>query len=111
MRPALRYAIAVGVGLVVTVLAAESATTDHLLILSLVPLYTALTSLILAHKERWLRSYRSSPRPARKRGAVIGGVGAFTGSLLLQASIPAGIAGLGLMLLGMAEGIAEFTDS
>ncbi len=51
MRPALRYTIAVGVGLVVTVLAAEFATTDHLITLSLVPLYSALTSMILAHKE------------------------------------------------------------
>ena len=111
MRPALRYTIAVGVGLIVTVIAAEFATTDHLLILSLVPLYTALTSMILAHKEQWLRSGKSPTWSARKRGGIIGGVGAFTGSLLLQASIPAGLAGLGLMLLGMAGGIAEFNDS
>jgi len=111
MHPALRYTIAVGVGLMVTVLAAELATTDHLIMLSLVPLYSVLTSMILAHKEQWLRSRSNPTRSERKRGAIIGGVGAFTGSLLLQASIPVGLAGLGLMLLGMAEGIAEFNDS
>ena len=112
MRPALRYIIAVGVGLIVTVLAAEFATTDHLITLSLVPLYSALTSMILAHKQQWLSLSRGSPtRSARKRGAIIGGVGAFTGSLLLQASIPAGLAGYGLMILGMAGTIAEFNDS
>ena len=111
MRPALRYIIAVGVGLIVTVITAEFATTDHLLMLALVPLYTALTSMILAHKEYWLRSSKNPTRSARKRGGIIGGVGAFTGSLLLQASIPAGLAGLGLLILGMAGGIAEFNDS
>ena len=111
MRPALRYTIAVGVGLIVTVIAAELATTDHLLVLSLVPLYTALTSMILAHKKRWLRSMKNPAWSARKRGGIIGGVGAFTGSLLLQASIPAGLAGYGLMVLGLAGGIAEFNDS
>ena len=110
MRPALRYTIAVGVGLIVTVLAAEFATTDHLLMLSLVPLYTALTLMILAHKDQWLQSGKNPSRSARKRGGIIGGIGAFTGSLLLQASIPAGLAGLGLLLFGMAGGIA-FNDS
>ena len=110
MRPALRYTIAVGVGLIVTVLAAEFATTDYLLILSLFPLYTALTSMILAHKDQWLHSPKNPSWSARKRGAIIAGVGAFTGSLLLQTSIPAGLAGLGLMFLGAAEGIA-FNDS
>ena len=111
MHPALRYTIAVGVGLIVTVIAAEFATTDHLLMLALVPLYTAFTSMILAHKEYWLRSSENPTRSARKRGGIIGGVGAFTGSLLLQASIPAGLAGLGLLILGMAGGIAEFNNS
>jgi len=112
MRCALRYIIAVSVGLVVTALAAEFATTDHLLTLSLVPLYSALTSMILAHTEQWISLSRRSPtRSTRKRGAIIGGVGAFTGSLLLQASIPAGLAGYGLMIFGMAGAIAEFNGS
>ncbi|APW96627.1 hypothetical protein CHINAEXTREME_02050 [Halobiforma lacisalsi AJ5] len=112
MRPALRYTIAVGVGLIVTVLAAEFATTDLLITLSLFPLYSALTSMILAHKEQLLSLSRGSPtRSARKRGAIIGGIGAFTGSLLLQASLPAGVAGYGLMLLGMVGSIAGINDS
>ncbi|ELZ42600.1 hypothetical protein C463_10665 [Halorubrum californiense DSM 19288] len=38
------------------------------------------------------------------------GIGAFTGSLLLQASVPAGFAGFGLMLLGMAGAIGDFDE-
>jgi hypothetical protein len=112
MRPAVRYSISLAVGLLVTVLAAEISTTDHLLLLSLVPLYSATTSMLLAHKQRWLSLSRGSPsRSARKRGATIGGVGAFTGPLLLQLSIPAGLAGYGLLLLGMAGGIAYSHES
>lgn len=108
MRPALRYIISVGVGLAVTALAVAFATADHLIVLSLLPLYGAVTSLILAHKQRWASLSRRSPtRSARKLGATIGGLGAFTGSLLLQASVPAGLAGYGLMLLGMAGAIAD----
>jgi len=43
--------------------------------------------------------------------SIIGGVGAFTGSLPLQVSILAGPAGYGLMLLGMAGAVAEFSGS
>jgi hypothetical protein len=112
MHPAVRYSISLGVGLTVAVLAVELATTDHLITLSLVPLYGATTSMILAHRRRWLSlSQGSSSRSARKRGATIGGIGAFTGSLLLQASVPAGLAGFGLMLLGMAGVISDFDGS
>jgi hypothetical protein len=111
MHPALRYTISLGVGLIVTILAIELATTDHLIILSLVPLYGATTSMILAHRQKWLSlSHGSSNRSARKRGASIGGIGAFTGSLLLQASVPAGLAGFGLMLLGIAGAIGDFDE-
>jgi hypothetical protein len=48
--------------------------------------------------------------PARKRGAIVGGVSAFTGGFLLQSSIPAGAAGFGLMFLGIATTIADFDD-
>jgi hypothetical protein len=111
MHPALRYTISLGVGLIVTVLAVELATTDHLITLSLVPLYGATTSMTLAHRQHWLSlSQGSSNRSTRRRGATIGGVGAFTGSLLLQASVPAGLAGFGLMLLGMAGAIGDFDE-
>jgi hypothetical protein len=112
MRSIIRYSISLGVGLIVTVLAAELATTDHLIVLSLVPLYGAATSMLLAHKRRWLSLSRgSSSRSAKKRGATIGGVGAFTGSLLLRASIPVGLAGYGLLILGMAGAIADMDES
>jgi hypothetical protein len=111
MRSALRYTISLGVGLILTLLAVELATTDHLIALSLVPLYGATTSMILAYRQQWLSlSQGGSNRSARKRGATVGGIGAFTGSLLLQASVPAGLAGFGLMLLGMAGAIGEFNE-
>ena len=111
MRSALRYTISLGVGLILTLLAVELATTDHLIALSLVSLYGATTSMILAYRQQWLSlSQGSSNRSARKRGATIGGIGAFTGSLLLQASVPAGLAGFGLMLLGIAGAIGDFDE-
>ena len=111
MRPALRYVSSLGVGAVVTALAAEFSTTDHLLLVSLLPLYVSVTSMILAHKQQWVSMSRdSSDWSARKRGATIGGLGAFTGSLLLQASVPAGVAGLGLLLLGMAGVVADVDE-
>ncbi|WP_283402504.1 hypothetical protein [Halorubrum sp. DM2] len=108
MRPALRYAISIGVGLVVSALTWEFTTTDRLITFSLLPLYGVVTSMILAYKQQWLSiSRRNTNWSARKRAAVIGGVGAFTGSLLLQSSVPVGVAGYGLLILGMAGAIAE----
>jgi hypothetical protein len=109
MRPALRYIISLAVGLVVTVLAAEFATSDHLIMVSLLPLYSAVTSMLLAHKQQWLSLSRGEP--TRSARGIIGGLGAFTGSLLLQASILAGLAGYGLMLLGMAGAIGDMAES
>lgn len=111
MHPALRYTVSLGVGLIVTIFAVKLATTDHLITLSLVPLYGAATSMILAHRKQWFSlSQGSSNRSARKRGATIGGIGAFTLSLLLQASVPAGLAGFGLMVLGIASAIGDFDE-
>jgi hypothetical protein len=106
MRPALRYSISLGVGLIIATSVALFATTDHLLTMSLVPLYGVVTSLILAHRQQYLSPSRNG-RSARRRAGIVAGVGAFTGSLLLQASVPAGIAGFGLMLLGMSGTMAD----
>ena len=106
---ALRYAISLGVGLIVTVLVLRFATTDHLVTISILPLYVVVTSMIIKHRKTWL-SLSSDGTSPRKRGAIIGGLGAFTGSLLLQASIPAGVAGLGLLFLGTAGTIADFDE-
>ena len=65
--------------------------------------------VVITHRKTWL-SLSSDGTSARKRGAIIGGLGAFTGSLLLQASIPAGVAGLGLLFLGTAGTIADFDE-
>jgi len=66
----------IGVGLVVTVLTVQFTTTDHLISLSLFPLYSVLTSSILAHRQQWLSlfrgdSNRSTRKEGRKEGAVI----------------------------------------
>lgn len=106
MRPALRYSILLGVGLTIATSVALFATTDHLLTMSLVPLYGVVTSLVLAHRQQYLSPSRDG-RSARRRAGIVAGVGALTGSLLLQASVPAGIAGFGLMLLGMSGTMAD----
>jgi threonine/homoserine/homoserine lactone efflux protein len=92
--------------LIVALSVAVFATTDHLLTMSLVPLYGVVTSLVLAHGQQYLSTSRNS-RSAGKRAGIVASVGAFTGSLLLQASVPAGIAGFGLMLLGMSGTLAD----
>lgn len=108
MRSALRYTISLGVGLVITFLTVKFSATGHSITLSLLPLYGVVTSMILAHKQQWLSLSRGGPNwSARKRGAVIGGTGALTGSLLLQSSVSAALAGYELLLLGTAETIAE----
>ena len=106
MRPALRYSISLGVGLIIATSVGLFATTDHLLTISLVPLYGVVTSLVLAHRQQYLSPSRNG-RSARKRAGIVAGVGAVTGSLLLQASVPARIAGFGLMLLGVSGTMAD----
>lgn len=101
MCPALRYSISLGVGLIIATSVGLFATDDYLLTMSLVPLYSVVTSLVLAHRQQYLSPSRNG-RSARRRAGIVAGVGAFTGSLLLQVSLPAGIAGFGLMLLGMS---------
>jgi len=49
MRRALRYAVSLFVGLLVTASVAEFSATDHLLTISLFPLYVAVSSMI-AHR-------------------------------------------------------------
>ncbi|MDL0134046.1 hypothetical protein, partial [Halobacterium salinarum] len=109
MRRALRYAVSLLVGLLVTASVAEFAATDHLLTISLLPLYVAVSSIMIAHRRTFISLSREAA-PARKRGAIVGGVSAFTGGFLLQSSIPAGAAGFGLMFLGMATTVADFDD-
>jgi hypothetical protein len=86
-----------------------SATTDHLVVISLFPLYGTVSSMMIAHRQAFFSLNRGAT-PARKRGAIVGGVGALTGGFLLQTSIPAGTAGIGLMLLGVAATVADFDD-
>jgi hypothetical protein len=110
VRLALRYATSLFVGLLVTASVAAAATTDHLVTISLVPLYVTVTAMMIAHRRTFVALSRAAA-PARKRGAIVGGVGALTGVLLLQASIPVGVAGIGLLFLGMVTVVADVDDS
>lgn len=110
MRPALRYAVSFFVGLVVTVSVAEFDTTDHLVTISILPLYVTVSSIMIAHRQTFVSLSRDAA-PARRRGALVGGVGALALGSLLQTSIPAGTAGVGLMLLGIATTVADIDDT
>ncbi|MFB6163485.1 MAG: hypothetical protein ABEJ86_08640, partial [Halococcoides sp.] len=81
MNSVIRYALSLGVGLIVTVAVATIASTDDLIILSLFPLYVTASSMIIAHRQTLISLTRQTP--SRKRGAIVGGVSAFTGGLLL----------------------------
>jgi len=109
MHRALRYAVSLFVGLLVTASVAEFSATDDLLTISLFPLYVAVSSMMIAHRRTFISLSRDAA-PARKRGAIVGGVGALTGGNLLQTSIPAGVAGFGLLFLGMVTVIADVND-
>jgi len=65
--------------------------------------------MMIAHRQAFVSLSRDAA-PARKRGAIVGGFSAFTGGFLLQTSIPAGTAGFGLMLLGMATTVADLDE-
>ena len=108
MRPALRYAVSVAVGLAVAIPVGELASGDWFITLSLVPLYAAATSIGIAHRERWMQS---DDDPPPRAGAAVGGVSALTGGALIRMSVPAATAGFGLLLLGMAAAIAMVDKS
>jgi hypothetical protein len=65
--------------------------------------------MLIEHRRTFISLSRGAA-PARKRGAIVGGVGALTGGFLLQTSIPAGAAGFGLMFLGMATTVADLDE-
>jgi hypothetical protein len=109
MRRALRYAVSLFVGLLITASVAEFAVTNNLLTISLFPLYVTVSSMMIAHRRKFVSLSRDAA-PARKRGAITGCVGAFTGGFLLQTSISAGAAGIGLLFLGMATAVADFDE-
>lgn len=109
MRFGLRHVVSTLIGLAVTMAVAQVATTGHLLTFSLLPLYAVVSAMLVAHRDV-IHQISSDGATARKRGAIGGGVGAFTLGFLLQASIPAGVAGFGLMLLGMTLVIGDVDD-
>jgi len=109
MRPALRYVASLCVGLIVTLSVGVSTTTDRLIVISLFPLYGTVSSMMIAHRQAFF-SLNHDAAPARKRSAIAGSVAAFTGGFLLETSIPAGTAGIGLMLLGVATTVADLDD-
>jgi hypothetical protein len=113
MRPTLRYFVSIFIGLIVTVSVAKFATTDHLLTISLFPLYAAVSSMVIVHWQAYFALFRGDDTSAsqRKRSGVVGGVVAWTGTLLAQISLLACVAGFGLLLLGMIVVVAECDES
>ena len=111
MRRYVRYIISTIVGIAVSIavsMLAQGESSHSLVILSLPVVYGVVTSLLLAHKQRYIEIHSSQQRASgSKLGGIGGGTGALAGSLLLQVSIPVGVAGFGLMLLGMAVTVAS----
>jgi hypothetical protein len=111
MRRSVRYIISTIVGIAVTIavsMFAQGESSHSLVILSLPVVYGVVTSLLLAHKQQYIELHSSQQRASgSKLGGIGGGTGALVGSLLLQVSIPVGVAGFGLMLLGMAVTVAS----
>ncbi|SDR35812.1 hypothetical protein [Natronobacterium texcoconense] len=107
MRRLTRYAISVVVGLAVTV-PVLLVGYDSPTILLAIPLVYATTTAI-AHWDALPTSLFGSreSRAGWKMGAIAGGVSAFVCIGLLQVSIPAGIAGYGLLLFGSVLTTAE----
>ena len=107
MHRSLRYAVAllVGIGLAAAVAAVSDG--PVLPMLSVAVVYSAATTLVLAHWDDWADLCSRTGESSRKVGALGGGVGAFAGSTLLQVSISVGVTGHGLYLFGMALTVAD----
>lgn len=110
IRPTIRYLASLVVGLVVAGVAVSAADAPGLLPVAIAPLYAATTALVLRHRDGWVRLFRFGDNrwSDRKRGALGGGIGALSFSLLLSLSVPAGITGIGLMFFGQALAVADY---
>ena len=112
MNRALRYGVALLVGLSVAGLVARFFPGDPFVTAAIFPLYAATTSLVVAHRKAWRETSRGErSRGARFRGAMGAGIGTFTTNVIANISLPAGVAALGLMVFGMALGLAELDRS
>ncbi|EMA57454.1 hypothetical protein C470_14348 [Halorubrum distributum JCM 13561] len=110
MNRALRYGVALTVGLSVAGLVARFGNGDHLLAPSVFLIYAATTSLVVAHRGTWRTFFGTDPdRKQRVLGAVSGGVAGGATSAFVQISVPAATAAFGLMVFGMAITVADFT--
>jgi len=106
MRRFARYSMYLLVGAGLAVFVATVSDGPVLPLLSIALVYSATTTLVLAHRDDWA-TLSSRSTSSRKVGALGGGVGAFAGSTLLQVSVPVGVTGLGLYLFGMAVTVAD----
>lgn len=111
MRRSVRYTISTIVGSAVTIavsMLAQGESSHSLVILSLSVVYGAVTSLLIAHKQQYIEIHSTQQRTSGSNlGGIGGGTGALVGSLLLQVSIPVGVAGFGLMLLEITVTVAN----
>jgi hypothetical protein len=81
--------------------------THALRLLSIAAGHTATTVLVLAHRNDRAGLSVKTTGASRRVGGIGGGVGAFAGSTLPQASIPVGVTGLGLYLFGTTVAVAD----
>lgn len=110
MRRSVCYIVAALVGLSITAVTVWFSRSDSILAWAILPLYTVSTGYILVQKDHWVRLFTTGRdrQSSRLRGAIGGGVAALTLSLLLQISIPAGVAGIGLLIFGQALLVADY---
>ncbi|SFS79663.1 hypothetical protein [Halostagnicola kamekurae] len=109
MNRVIRYIVSIVVGLSVTALTLQVAGTEDWLFLAVFPLYATTTAFVLSHTSEWSRSLRMTDQDisSRIRGATIGGVSAFSISLLVDVSVAVGITAIGLMLFSLSIGVME----
>lgn len=112
MRRSLRYALALLVGLTVGGGVFLTTREDVQVTFALPILYGVTTSLAIAHRDTLLGT--SLPERSERKSRIIGvlsaGVGSLTVALLVRVSLPAAVAGIGLMAFGVVFTTAGFAS-
>ncbi|NLV09459.1 hypothetical protein GOC74_05905 [Halomicrobium mukohataei] len=110
MHRVLRYCCSIAVALAVTAVVAGVATSDHILLFVIPPLYGLTTSFAIAHWRAWTRySSRGGARGAKIRNGLVGGVLGGSGVLLLSTvSVSVWVVAVGFLLLGHVNTVVEF---
>jgi hypothetical protein len=104
---ALRYAVSGAVGLAVAAAVLAVSDGDELLVVTLPIVYGATTSYTLNHWRSMLELSVEDDDPPRLTSAAVGGIGALVLGLLLQTSVPAGVAAIGLYAFGTVTAVIQ----